>query len=47
MINIPVDKHDVAITMTPYFVIEVDGQEVTVYGESQSSTYDEVYGTQF
>ena len=47
VINIPEDKHDVTITMTPYFVIEVDGQEITVYGESQSSTYNEVNGTQF
>jgi len=42
VINIPEDKYDVTITMTPYFVIEVDGEEITVYGESQSATYNEV-----
>ena len=49
VINIPEDKHDVAITMTPYFVIEVDGEEITVYGESQSASYNEVapMGAQF
>ena len=49
VINIPEDKYDVAITMTPYFVIEVDGEEITVYGESQTATYNEVIpsGIQF
>ncbi len=41
IINIPEDKRDTAITMTPYFVVEIDGQEVTIYGEAQSATYNE------
>jgi hypothetical protein len=49
IVNIPEDYLDTTITMTPYFVIEVDGQEVIVYGESQSASYNEkfIVGAQF
>ena len=46
VINIPEDKHDVTVTMTPYFVIEVDGEAITVYGETQSSSYNESLNSQ-
>ena len=41
VINIPADKYDVTITATPYFVVEIDGQQVTIYGEAQKTTYNE------
>ena len=41
IIDIPADQMDVAITMTPYYVIEIDGVENVVYGESQTKTYNE------
>lgn len=40
IINIPETSYDALITVTPYYVIEVDGQEITVYGEPQSSSYN-------
>ena len=42
VINIPADKLDVEITMTPYYVVEIDGEEITVYGEAQTASYNSV-----
>jgi len=42
IINIPTERYDAAITATPYFVIEVDGQAVTVYGEPQTQSFNGV-----
>ena len=42
IINIPADKLETEITMTPYFIIEIDGEIVTVYGEAQTGAYAEV-----
>ncbi|MBR3779223.1 MAG: hypothetical protein IKL13_05835 [Clostridia bacterium] len=42
VVNIPQDKLDVEITMTPYFVVEIDGVETTVYGEPQVGSYNSV-----
>jgi len=44
VINIPEDQLDRVITVTPYFVVEIDGAEVTVYGEAQNATYRQVRG---
>ena len=44
VINIPDDQLDRVVTMTPYFVVEIDGVEVTVYGEAQNATYRQVRG---
>ena len=44
VINIPEDQLDRVITVTPYFVVEIDGAEVTVYGEAQNATYRRVRG---
>ena len=44
VINIPADKLDVVITMTPYYVILIDGVETTIYGEAVSGSYTEVVG---
>ncbi len=41
VINIPADKLDVAVTATPYVVVEIDGVQTTIYGEAQTSTYNE------
>jgi len=40
VIEIPTDKYDVPITSTPYFVIEVDGVQRTVYGETRTASYN-------
>ncbi len=42
VINIPVANHDSEITAVPYFVVEIDGQAVTVEGEAQTGTYNGV-----
>ena len=42
IINIPEDHLADEITMTPYFIIEIDGEIVTVYGEAQVGAYAEV-----
>ena len=44
VVNIPADKLDVEITMTPYYVVEIDGVETTIYGEAQTGSYAEVAG---
>ena len=38
--NIPEDKGDVSITFTPYVVVEIDGEQTTIFGEAVSSTYN-------
>ena len=40
VINIPADKLDVDITMTPYFIVEIDGVQTTIYGEAQVASYN-------
>ena len=44
VINIPADKLDVEITMTPYYVVEIDGVETTIYGAPETASYAEVAG---
>ncbi|MBR3778153.1 MAG: hypothetical protein IKL13_00295, partial [Clostridia bacterium] len=44
IINIPEQYHDALITMQPYFVIEIDGVETTVYGESYTCSYNLGWG---
>ena len=41
IINIPGDKLHVAITATPYIVVEIDGVRTTIYGAAQTSSYNE------
>jgi len=41
VIKIPASKYDVEITAIPYFVVEIDGEEVTIYGEAQANSYNE------
>ena len=42
VIQIPADKLDVEITMTPYYIVEIDGVETTIYGEAQTGSYNAV-----
>ena len=42
VINIPKDSLDVEITMTPYFVVEIDGVETILYGEDVVGSYNSV-----
>lgn len=42
IINIPTTEYDTEITMTPFFVVMIDGEEVTIYGDSQTASYSEV-----
>ena len=44
IINIPADKLNVEITMTPYYTVEIDGVETTLYGEAVVGSYAEVAG---
>ena len=44
VVNIPADKLDAEITMTPYYVVEIDGVETTVYGEAMVGSYAEIAG---
>ena len=41
VINIPADKLDAAITMTPYYVVEIDGVATTIYGTAQTASYNQ------
>ena len=41
VINIPADKLDVAVTMTPYYVVEIDGVATTIYGTAQTASYNQ------
>ncbi len=40
--NIPEEHKADEITMTPYYVVEIDGEQVTIYGEAQAGAYAEV-----
>ena len=42
VIDIPDESKDTVVTARPYYVYEVDGEEIVVYGESVSKTYNEV-----
>ena len=42
IINIPADKLETEITMQPYYIVEIDGEIVTIYGEVQIGAYAEV-----
>ena len=42
VINIPADKLDVEITFTPYFVIEIDGEQVTINDEAVVASYNSI-----
>ena len=44
VVNIPEGKENVEITFTPYYVIEVDGETITVYGEAETASYSEKLG---
>ena len=44
VINIPADKLGTTITMTPYYIVEIDGVETTIYGEAVSGSYAEIAG---
>ncbi len=41
VIHIPAEKLDVEITATPYIVLEINGVATTIYGEAQTSSYNE------
>lgn len=41
LINIPDDQLDREITARPYYVYEVDGEEIVVYGDIVSKTYNQ------
>ena len=40
--NIPEEHKADEITMTPYYVVEIDGEQVTIYGAAQAGAYAEV-----
>lgn len=42
IINIPAENYDSVITAIPYFVVEIDGVVTTVYGEVQTTTFNNV-----
>jgi len=42
--NIPTDKYDVEITFTPYIIVEIDGEQVTITGEAVTGTYNQYAG---
>ena len=44
IINIPEANYDSEITAIAYFVVEIDGEQVTIYGEAQTATYNEILG---
>lgn len=41
IIDIPDERKDTVITARPYYVYEVDGEEVVVYGDAVSKSYNE------
>jgi len=41
LVNIPDDQLDREITARPYYVYEVDGEEVVVYGDTVTKTYNQ------
>ena len=44
IINIPEEHKGDEITMTPYYVVEIDGVETTLYGEAITGSYAEIAG---
>jgi hypothetical protein len=42
IINIPNDKLETQITMQPYYIVEIDGEIVTIKGDVQVGAYAEV-----
>ena len=40
VINIPEGKEDVQVTFTPYVIVEIDGEQTTIYGEAVSSSFN-------
>ena len=42
VINIPEQGKDMVLTARPYYVYEVDGEEIVIYGDPVSKTYNEV-----
>ena len=42
--GIPTDKYDVPITFTPYFIVEIDGVEVTLYDDAVTASYNGIMG---
>ena len=42
IINIPADKLETEITMQPYYIVEIDGEIVTIKGDVQVGAYAEV-----
>ena len=41
IINIPTQNYDTDITVTPYVVLEIDGVDVTLYGEARTCSYND------
>ena len=44
VINIPADKLDVEITMTPYYIVEIDGEIVTLFHASEGKQVGPIDG---
>ena len=44
VINIPERGYNTQITAVPYFVVEIDGEQVTIEGEAVTGTYNGVTG---
>ena len=42
IINIPEDHKADEITMTPYYIVEVNGEQITLYGDAQVGAYTQV-----
>ncbi len=42
IVNIPADKLDTQIIARPYFIYENAGEQIVVYGENESSSYNDV-----
>ena len=40
LINIPLNGYDTAVTATPYIVLEIDGVATTIYGTTQTCSYN-------
>ena len=47
VINVPEDHFDTPIHFLPYFVIEVNGEAVTLYGEEYVTSYNELQTVAF
>ncbi len=41
IINIPENGKDTVVTARPYYVFEVDGEEIVIYGDSVSKSYNQ------